>query len=162
MNTKIFIVCGVLSILILCFFIKPVPEPAIPVISKEIISEPEFYLPVENGVVSSPFGNRDGKTHEGIDIAVPTKTKVCSAMSGVVRFAGTLNGYGLTVVLAHDNEFMTIYAHLDSINIKEGDAVSVHDIIALSGNSGTSTGPHLHFEIRQNEIPLNPEDFIKI
>ncbi len=162
MNTKIFIICVVLSIVILCFFIKPAPKTVIPVISSQIVSEPEFCLPIENGIVSSKFGSRDEKTHEGIDIAVPCGTEVCSAMSGVVRFAGTLDGYGLTVVLAHDDNFLTLYAHLDSFNVKKGDVISIGDTIALSGNSGTSTGPHLHFEIRKDEIPLNPEDFIKI
>ncbi len=162
MNTKIFIICVILSIVILCFFIKPVPQPVIPTISIQTPLEPEFCLPVENGIVSSPFGSRDKKMHEGVDIAVPCGTKVCPALPGVVRFAGTLDGYGLTIVLAHDDSFLTLYAHLDSFNVKKGDVISIGDTIALSGNSGTSTGPHLHFEIRQNEIPLNPEDFIII
>lgn len=162
MQVKLFIISAILSIIILGFFIKPEPEPVMPVISTENLQEPEFYLPVLNGVISSGFGSRDGKAHEGTDIAVPLNTKIHSAMAGVVRFAGTLDGYGLTVVVAHDDDFITLYAHLNSVIVKKGDLVFAGDIIAYSGNSGTSTGPHLHFEIRKDEIPLNPEDFIKI
>ncbi len=94
--------------------------------------------------------------HTGVDLAAPVGTPVTAAQGGTVIFAGWNNwGYGYTVVLAH-GPFTTIYAHLSSINVGCGQSVSAGQQIAATGNSGNSSGPHLHFEIRFNDQPQDP------
>lgn len=114
-----------------------------------------------NGVVSSQFGKRWGKNHEGIDIAVPVGTPVKSAECGTVSFAGDAGTYGKLVRIDHGNGVVTAYAHLSEINVSVGQAVNADTQIALSGNTGRSTGPHLHFEVVQNNTPLDPSLYLK-
>ncbi|MGJ5674333.1 MAG: M23 family metallopeptidase [Nostochopsis sp.] len=106
--------------------------------------------------VSSPFGWRihpitgKSKFHYGMDIAAPPKTKVLAARNGVVKFAETNGGYGKTVVLEHSNpKERTLYAHLSSIKVQPGQSVESGTVVGLVGSTGFSTGPHLHFELRQ-------------
>ena len=113
-----------------------------------------FIRPVA-GVISSGFGLRKDpfsdkkKFHKGIDIACPIGTPVKAAAGGKVIFVGSKDGYGKTVVLEHRNGYRTLYAHLSNFKVKEGDVVSQGEAIALSGNTGRSSGPHLHFEVRR-------------
>lgn len=162
MYTKVLLTGLALSLLILSVCKEQEKEKYIPAISYEIKEESLFLPPLDCGEVSSHFGTRDEKNHEGVDVAVPVGTPIFASCDGVVRFCGELDGYGLTVVLFHDNGYMTLYAHCDSFNITKNQQILAGEIIAYSGNSGTSTGPHLHFEIRKDKIPLNPEDIIKI
>lgn len=120
-----------------------------------------FQKPV-SGRISSQFGNRfhpvdrTTKFHGGLDIAVPTGTPVGSAAEGTVTFAGWKGGYGNLVVIEHPDGRQTRYAHLSSVSVAEGDAVSMGQRIAFSGSTGKSTGPHLHFEVRENGRPVDP------
>jgi LysM repeat protein len=108
------------------------------------------------GVITSPFGPRDGKMHEGIDIAAEEGTPVRAATAGRVVFAGPRGTYGLAVIVDHGNGTRTLYAHCSKLLVVEGNAVDTNTIIALSGNTGHSTGPHLHLEVLKNGVPLNP------
>ncbi|OGW21986.1 MAG: hypothetical protein A2X55_12780 [Nitrospirae bacterium GWB2_47_37] len=127
-------------------------------------SELKLGLPVK-GRVSSQYGLRqdpiDGKSrhHNGIDIAVPEGTSVASADSGKVVFSGHSSGYGNCIIIEHENGLTSLYAH-NSLNlVKAGDIVDKGKTIALSGSTGRSTGPHLHFEVRKDGAPVDPERF---
>lgn len=113
------------------------------------------------GRISSRFGPRWGRMHYGLDIAVPTGTPVRAAAAGKVTFAGEQGGYGLLVKIDHGNNIETRYAHNSRIVVRAGQQVARGDIIAYSGNTGNSTGPHVHFEIRRNGIALDPLDFLR-
>jgi murein DD-endopeptidase MepM/ murein hydrolase activator NlpD len=112
--------------------------------------------------VSSRFGWRQdpltGETtfHKGVDIAVAYGHDVKAAADGVVSFAGIQNGYGNTVVVDHDGGRQTRYAHLSQELVRAGDLVSEGQVLGKSGNSGRSTGPHLHFEMLVNGRPVDP------
>ena len=113
------------------------------------------------GTRSSDFGERWGRMHEGIDIAVNTGTPVKAAECGVVTFAGDGGAYGNFIKIDHGNGVVTAYAHLSAIEVKEGQTVTEDTQIALSGNTGRSTGPHLHFEVIKDGTPLNPDLYLK-
>jgi murein DD-endopeptidase MepM/ murein hydrolase activator NlpD len=123
--------------------------------------EVAYQMPV-SGRLSSGFGNRyhpiDKKTkfHSGLDLAVPTGTRVNAAAEGVVEFAGWNGGYGNLVVLRHPDGRQTRYGHLHKIMVSEGEKVSKGQQFAISGSTGKSTGPHLHFEVRENGQVVNP------
>ena len=112
------------------------------------------------GRVTSHFGWRPrfGRWHYGTDIGVRTGDKIHAAWGGQVRICGwDAKGYGNYVVIRHDNGFETVYGHLSKINVVENQGVKSGDVIGLGGNTGHSTGPHLHFEIRYLGICINPE-----
>ena len=113
-----------------------------------------------NGPISSPFGPRWGRTHSGLDIAVPIGTPVRAAMAGRVTIAGPMGGYGNYACITHAGGLSTCYAHNDSVNVSEGQSVKQGQVIAQSGNSGNSTGPHLHFEVRQSGSPVDPMGYL--
>lgn len=98
--------------------------------------------------------------HEGIDLAAPVGRSVHAYSSGTVTFAGRTGGLGLAVYINHGNGLETRYGHLSKINVKKGQKVSTGDKIGAVGNTGLSTGPHLHFEVRKNGKPQNPWDYI--
>lgn len=100
--------------------------------------------------------------HKGIDIAVPYGTDVRAAARGTVIFAGAKGGYGNCVILSHGNGLATLYGHLSTISVKANDAIEVNEVIAKSGNSGRSTGPHLHYEVHKNNTPVNPKLFMNL
>jgi len=115
------------------------------------------------GPLTSPFGQRDhvmggGGTqfHAGIDISVPTGTPVQAAQEGVVVFAGHNGAYGRAVKLDHPNGLSTLYAHNSRILVHVGQNVKAGQVICLSGSTGRSTGPHLHFEVHKDAWPVNP------
>ncbi|MFN3604181.1 MAG: peptidoglycan DD-metalloendopeptidase family protein [Leptonema sp. (in: bacteria)] len=118
------------------------------------------------GKITSFFGYRNHplygyrQFHGGIDIALNFQ-RVTAARDGIVYFAGFMGGYGLAVIIKHDSKFKTLYAHLSKIFVKEGQIVRTGTPIGISGNTGFSTGPHLHFEIIYNGIPVNPFVYIK-
>ncbi len=115
--------------------------------------------PVE-GRVSSPFGPRWGRHHDGKDYAVPVGTPVKAAAGGTVVHVGRSGGYGNTVIIEHQRGMQTLYAHLNSYNVRQGQYVNRGQVIAYSGNTGRSTGPHLHFEVRVNGRPVNPVNYL--
>src|SRR5881409_3885645 len=96
------------------------------------------------------------ESHPGIDIAVPAGTPVRAAAGGVVAQAGTDPAYGLFVLLRHTDGYETMYGHASRLVAREGDSVAAGQVIALSGSSGRSTAPHLHFEIRRAGKSLDP------
>jgi len=120
-----------------------------------------FRWPVENPRVTSYFGSRWGRPHEGIDLIAPVGTPVFAADVGDVVYAGNkLRGYGNMVVVRHTGDLMTVYAHNSVLLVKVGDRVLVGQRLALSGQSGHATGPHVHFEVRRGQIPRDPLPFL--
>ena len=119
------------------------------------------------GTTTSAFGwrtdpmNGDTRFHPGVDLRAAYGQDVRAAAGGRVAFAGEQGGYGLTVVVEHDNGFQTRYAHLSTSAVAAGDTVAAGQLLARSGNSGRSTGPHLHFEVRQHGVPVDPGAWIK-
>jgi murein DD-endopeptidase MepM/ murein hydrolase activator NlpD len=101
------------------------------------------------------------ESHPGIDIAVPAGTPVRASGGGVVEAAGTDPSYGLFVLLRHASGYETMYGHASRILVRDGDSVQAGQVIALSGNSGRSTAPHLHFEIRREGKSLDPLTVVK-
>ena len=119
------------------------------------------FMPL-SGRLSSPFGPRWGRIHEGIDIAVPEGTPVKAAECGKVSFVSeNAGGYGKLVRIDHGYGVQTAYGHLSKITAAEGDTVAAGSEIALSGNTGNSTGPHLHFEIIKDGEQIDPAPYIK-
>lgn len=127
-----------------------------------------FVSPIKTGRTTSGFGTRRdpfnenrSQFHKGVDIGCPIGTKIYSARAGRVVFAGYADGYGKLVILEHEHGYTTYYGHLSRFTVKAGDRVGVGQNIALSGNTGRTTGPHLHFEIRRHGKALNPHTFIR-
>jgi murein DD-endopeptidase MepM/ murein hydrolase activator NlpD len=127
-----------------------------------------FTSPVADGNITSSFGYRPdpftgGMTfHPGIDLRAPSGTPVYAARDGIVGDTGTLAIYGHYIILNHDGGLQSVYAHLERILVTKGTSVSAGTLIAESGNSGVSTGPHLHFEIRRNGLPTDPSRLTSI
>ncbi|MTI67248.1 MAG: LysM peptidoglycan-binding domain-containing protein [Firmicutes bacterium] len=114
-----------------------------------------------NGILTSRFGSRWGKQHEGIDIAGEVGAIIKAADGGKVIFSGWRSGYGKLVIIDHENGYKTYYGHCSKLKVKKGQRVYRGQIIALIGTTGNVTGPHVHFEVRKNDVPINPEKFIK-
>lgn len=123
--------------------------------------ECDFSYPI-CGHVTSDFGPRRGRFHYGVDIKLNIGDSIKSIFSGKVRFVGYSSGYGKLVLIRHDNGLETYYAHLSKYNVLEGDVVEAGDVIALGGNTGRSSGPHLHLEIRYLGNAINPNSIINI
>ena len=125
-------------------------------------------MPVTGGYYSSNYGYRldpitgHSEFHTGVDIVAGIGTKVVAAAGGVVSYSGTMPEYGNVVDVDHDNGLTSRYAHLSKRLVKVGDVVMKGQLIALVGNTGRTTGPHLHFEVREKGIPLNPNKFLAI
>ena len=125
-----------------------------------------FAYPVRYAGVSSPFGNRYHPVlkryilHTGVDL-VAKYVPLRAAKSGVVTFAGNMSGYGKIIIIRHDNGYETRYAHLSVISTNVGEHVNQGDLIGKTGNSGRTTGAHLHFEVRQNGVPKNPMKYLR-
>jgi murein DD-endopeptidase MepM/ murein hydrolase activator NlpD len=112
-------------------------------------ARPKWVLPIKGATLTSTFAARWGTFHYGIDLAAPMRTPEYAAGDGVVLRAGAASGFGLAVYILHKNGDVTVYGHMDEILVKPGDYVEAGDTIALLGNRGQSTGPHLHFEVHQ-------------
>lgn len=121
-----------------------------------------YFLKPLRGKYTSGFGiRRDPFTglkgyHTGIDIAQPVGAPVRASKDGVVKFAGWSGGYGLCIFIKHQFGYETVYGHLSKVNVKEGQKVKAGQLIGKVGNTGRSTGSHLHFEVRKFGKPLNP------
>ncbi|MCL5029142.1 MAG: M23 family metallopeptidase [Bacteroidetes bacterium] len=118
-----------------------------------------------NGIITDGFGMRFHpilhikRMHEGIDFNVQSGSPVFATGDGTIDFVGNKEGFGLVVEIDHNFGYQTIYAHLSRAIVHEGQKVKRGEEIALSGNSGLSTGPHLHYEVHQNGVALNPDEF---
>ena len=125
-----------------------------------------FANPAPNRKITSLFGNRIdpffGKLamHAGIDFRQKTGSKVRATGAGTVVHAGLAGGYGIMVEIDHGNGITTRYGHLSKVLVKEGDVIAAGDLIALSGSTGRSTGPHLHYEVRRNGVAVDPIRFL--
>ena len=108
----------------------------------------------------SRFGGRRGRKHKGVDIPVPTGTSVTAVFSGTVRLSAYHNGYGNVVIIRHPNGIETCYAHLHKRLVSRGDVVEAGQVIATSGSTGRSTGPHLHLETNYCGRHFDPEFLI--
>ena len=113
-----------------------------------------------SGPVTSPFGWRWGRMHEGIDIGVSYGTPIHAAASGTVIYCGWESGYGNLTVLDHGGNLATAYGHQSSIAVSCGQHVGQGDVIGYVGSTGHSTGPHLHFEVRVNGSPVDPMGYL--
>ena len=125
--------------------------------------------PLKECITTSKFGYRihpvtkEKKYHKGIDLRAKRRTEVFTTADGVVKYINDKDtgAFGRTVIVAHNFGFETVYAHLRFVNVKIGDVVKKGQLIAKSGNSGRSNGPHLHYEVRYATRVLNPQNYIK-
>lgn len=111
----------------------------------------------ETGRLTSKYGRRHGRYHRGVDIAQPKGTPVYATFDGKVRISKYMKGYGNLIVLRHDNGLETIYGHMTERKFNVGDWVEAGTVIGLTGSTGRSTGPHLHYEVRYNGYAIDPE-----
>ena len=118
-------------------------------------SAPSFAWPVQ-GRLSSRFGLRRGRPHDGIDVAASHGTPILAAEAGRVIYSGRLGSYGKVVIVKHAGPYRTVYAHASRLLVRKGEFVERGQKIAEVGSTGRSTGPHVHFEIRRAETPQNP------
>jgi murein DD-endopeptidase MepM/ murein hydrolase activator NlpD len=141
---------------------KPPAPPPAPV-ETDAGRPPALQWPLTTVAVTigSPFGARWGKPHEGIDLPAPVGTPVFAAADGRVVYAGHgVRGYGNLVVVKHAGDLLTVYAHNSALLVAQGQPVRAGDRIALVGQSGHATGPHLHFEVRSGQIPRDPMKYL--
>lgn len=124
------------------------------------IEKSAMIWPIEGERLTSGVGPRWGRQHAGLDIAAPVGTLVVAAEDGVVKLAEKQGGFGNLIEIDHGNGIYTRYAHLQGMFVKDSELVRKGQAIGLSGNTGFSTGPHLHFEVRLNTLVLNPEMFL--
>lgn len=137
-----------------------IEEAKAAVVKRGTKEPPSFIRPLKIGSFSSGFGRRWGRMHEGVDWSCRVGTNIYASATGTVSSAGWENGYGYCVVINHGGGFKTRYAHLSELHCSAGDKVEQGQKIAESGNTGRSTGPHLHFEILINGEPVNPFNYI--
>jgi murein DD-endopeptidase MepM/ murein hydrolase activator NlpD len=122
--------------------------------------------PVRKGWISSRFGERNDPftgeraQHRGLDFAGTRGSEVLSVASGVVIWAGSRAGYGSMVEIDHGNGYQTRYAHNDKLNVRAGDHITAGQVIALMGDSGRASAPHVHFEVLRNGSRINPSKFV--
>ncbi len=130
------------------------------VIAVGTLTQPEYIRPIAGGSLSSGYGNREDGFHKGVDWSIPQGNSVNAAADGVVVRASWYGGYGYCVDVQHNNGTLTRYGHLSSIDVSVGQSVSQGQHLAASGNTGNSTGPHLHFEIWVGDATVNPLDYV--
>jgi murein DD-endopeptidase MepM/ murein hydrolase activator NlpD len=131
---------------------------------KDYLKSGEFLWPVPaSNTISSGFGHRWGRAHEGIDISARVGSHIVAAAEGVVVYSGSeIGGYGNITVIAHKNGFFSVYAHAKSNFTRQGQRVYRGQVISQIGMTGRTTGPHLHFEIRKNGEAIDPATFLAV
>lgn len=130
------------------------------VYEREVSYTPSRFIWPVMGRLTSNFGWRWGRHHYGVDIAAPNGTAIKAARAGEVIHSGRVPGYGKLVILYHGRGISTIYAHAKRLFVRKGVYVQKGERIAAVGSSGRSTGPHLHFEIRQFKEPVDPLEYL--
>lgn len=130
------------------------------VVKRGTKSKPTYMYPVTNWNLTSNFGYRWGRLHAGADVGVPIGTTVRASRAGQVITAGWVGGYGNCVIIDHGDGVTTRYGHLSEVTVSVGQYVDQGQQVALSGNTGRSTGPHLHFEIRINGEAVDPLPYL--
>ncbi len=123
----------------------------------------ELTLPLPNGYLSSPFGPRWGTNHDGVDLCVATGTvgePVVAAWAGTVTAVEYSGGYGNLVEIDHGNGYNTLYTHLDDMTVAVGDVITAGTLVGHGGNTGNTTGAHLHFELQVNGEPIDPMPYL--
>ena len=146
---------------------NPIPSKKLMIAGKSIginaLEKDSLGNPVKAITEKGDKANADQmQNHKGIDIASPYGSDVFCAAKGKVVFAGQKGGYGNCVIVEHGNGLATLYGHLSKVIVKANQEVKVGELIAKSGNSGRSTGPHLHYEVRKNNTPINPKLFLNL
>jgi murein DD-endopeptidase MepM/ murein hydrolase activator NlpD len=144
---------------------NPAPEPveAAPALkpSETTSALPTFRWPVRGKVITGYGAKTNGKSNDGINVAVPEGTPVKAAEDGVVAYSGNeLKGYGNLILVRHSNGYVTAYAHASELMVKRGDTIKRGQVIAKSGQSGEVGSPQLHFEIRKGSTPVDPLQFL--
>ncbi len=144
-----------------------IPSAKLSPTERTFFTDSSMTSPLEAGVISSSFGTRispftgEQTFHNGTDIAAPIGTPVFASKSGTVTYAGFDNIYGNYIIIQHSNSTQSLYAHLDTLLIKTGAIAEKGEQIGTVGNTGLSTGPHLHFEIKVGSRAQNPASLIK-
>jgi murein DD-endopeptidase MepM/ murein hydrolase activator NlpD len=129
--------------------------------TKAVYKKIDFIWPVE-GKCTNLFEDNERERHQGIDISCSLGTPIKASNAGIVIYAGnTIKGYGNMVILRHSEEYVTVYAHNQVNLVEEGDRIEKGQIIGKVGKTGRATGPHLHFEIRRNNKPVDPLPYLK-
>lgn len=140
---------------------KEIPqEPEIVSATAEAEEDGQLLTPVRGYRLTSGFGPRWGREHLGVDLALPTGSKISAADSGTVVFSGYEGGYGNLVKIDHGNGIVTYYAHCSALRVDQGQTVAKGQAIADVGSTGNSTGPHLHFEVRVNGKNVDPMSYL--
>ena len=129
--------------------------------SAEVCGSSRISGPVRGGIVTSHFGPRGGRNHDGIDIAAPHGTRVRAAACGIVSQLGYMGGYGNMVCVKHTSRFTTCYAHLSRFDSRRGEQVRKGEVIGYVGCTGSCTGPHVHFETRVDGTARNPSPYLR-
>jgi len=144
-----------------------VTERAVKMVSEGIGSDKEKpHAPIKGSWLGSRFGKRFSTRtqswhfHKGIDLNVPEGTPIKATLGGTIRVARDVKGYGNAVYIDHGNGLQSRYGHASKLLVKEGQQVKTGETIALSGNTGLSDGPHLHFEVRLDNVAVDPEPFL--
>lgn len=124
----------------------------------------KFTWPVpSSSSVSSDFGIRSGKHHDGIDIAAPEGSAIVAVADGKVTYSGNdIKGYGNLTIISHSNGYFSVYAHASKNFLEQGENVHRGQVIANVGQTGNATGPHLHFEVRHFDRSVNPLSFLEV
>jgi murein DD-endopeptidase MepM/ murein hydrolase activator NlpD len=120
------------------------------------VTDPTSFIWPAKAPITSGFGRRGGRPHEGVDIDAPYGAPIVAAQTGTVTFAGVKNGYGNTTIIDHGHGISTLYAHQSKILVRVGQHVSQGDLIGKVGATGHVTAPHLHYEVHVNGAPRNP------
>jgi len=138
--------------------VNPYKDVVLPTPFKIEFDQTTFTHPVDGDLkVTSRFGRRRRRPHRGFDLDLVTGDAVRSVLSGKVRFVGYSRGHGKTVVVRHANEVETVYAHLSEYSVNTNDVIEEGQVIGLGGNTGRSTGSHLHLEVRYKGVCIHPE-----
>jgi murein DD-endopeptidase MepM/ murein hydrolase activator NlpD len=135
-------------------------EPVAKIVERGTKTPPTYIKPISGGTFTSGFKMRWGRMHKGVDWSCPVGTSVMASCGGTVVQAGWSSGYGNCITIRHPDGRQTRYGHLSKILVKAGQTVKQGEKIALSGNTGRSTGPHLHFEIIINGSQVNPLNYL--